>query len=120
MTNEEFIKALLSRLVIKNYINDQKGVQEEIAEFLQQNNLQVINTKDQLLDYYVENVIDYYDDWRNCYQNKYGKNIPLELTKEQGQYLLELANRLNSRQALPDWDDIYEAIEQWLGETYAT
>ena len=117
MTNKEFVNKLISRLYSKNYISWQK----EITEFLQENNLQVINTKDQLLGYSVENVIDYYSEWREYYQVSYGRNIPLELTREQSQYLLDLANRLNSIHELAFcWDDIHQAIEQWLEETYVT
>lgn len=121
MTNEEFAKKLINRLYSKNYISWQESIELEITEFLQENNLQVINTKDQLLGYCVENVIDYYSQDLEHYQEKYGVDIPSELTREQAQYLLELADRLNSNHDLGFcWDDIHEAIEEWLKENYAT
>jgi len=121
MTNEEFAKKLISKLCSRNYISWQEGIQGEVTQFLQENNLQVINTKDQLLGYCVEDVIIYYFQELEHYQEKYGSNIPSELTREQSQYLLELADRLNSKHELTFcWDDIDEAIEEWLGENYAT
>lgn len=104
----------------KYFINAWKDVLvKDIINFLRENNLQVINTKDQLLGFCSEDVSSYYIQKLEHYQEEYGFNIPETLTQKQAQDLLELADTLNSKHDLGFyWDDIDEAINQWLSENY--
>jgi GTP-sensing pleiotropic transcriptional regulator CodY len=116
MTNEEFAEKLISRLCSRNYISWQEGIQGEITEFLQNNNLQVINTKQQLLGYSIEYVIYAYEDYYNNLVSN-TCNLPPKLTTKQAEYILELADRINSNHDCDfSNEDIHDAIDQWIKE----
>lgn len=117
MNNKEFAEQLANyHFTINPIAADQ--LKESISKFLQENNLQVINTKDQLLSFCSDDVVAWYLDSLEDYLKGY-PNAPTKLTQEQSQHLLELANNLNSNHELGFcWDDIDEAIQQWLKENY--
>lgn len=114
MTNEEFAEQLAKSFFSLNDIGFNK-LRKTIDNFLLKNHLQVINTKNQLLGYSVENVHTWYNE-SSEYKEKY-PNAPSELTEKQAQYLLNLADRLNADHDYEfSWEDIDAAINQWLSE----
>lgn len=121
MTNEEFAKGLLQSIdEITNWSYPTTSYISRINKYLTENNLQVINTKDQLLGYCSGDVASYYESNVEHYKEKY-PTVPDKLTVKQSQDLLEWADRLNSKHDLGFCcDDIDEAIEEWLKENYAS
>ena len=114
MTNKEFAEQLARSYHPLNDIGFDR-LREIINNFLLKNHLQVINIKNQLLGYSVENVHTWYNE-SSEYKEKY-TNAPSELTEKQAQYLLNLADRLNAKHDYEfSWEDIDAAINQWLSE----
>lgn len=119
MTNEEFAMNLKNHLIdwgwisVEDYI-EHGNIIDCIEEYLNKNSLQVINIKNQLLGYSVENVHTWYNE--SSYKEKY-PNAPSELTEKQAQYLLNLADILNANHDYGfSWEDIDAAINQWLSK----
>lgn len=115
MTNEEFAEQLDKYLSSKNYyLAAVNGILSDfILDYFKENSLLVINPKQQLLGFSIENVISKYEDYyNNLTPDTY--NLPLHLTTKQAEYILELADRINSNHDCGfTSEDIEEAIEQW-------
>ena len=121
MTNEKFAEGVLKSIdEITDWSYPTTFYISRINKYLTENNLQVINTKNQLLGYCTLDVEGWYASNLEDYQKKY-PIAPSKLTVDQSQNLLEWASNLNSKHDLGFcWDDIDEAIEEWLKENYAS
>ena len=125
MNNNEFAINLKDHLLDCGWVSAEDEEEEDsiidcIETYLNGDNLQVINTKQQLLGYCSDDVVIHYENHVEDYQSRY-PSAPDKLTVEQSQDLLKWADRLNSRHDLGFcWDDIDDAIEEWLEENYVS
>ena len=123
MTNEEFAINLKNHLLDYGWVSaenkeEDNNIVDCIEEYLNGDSLQVISTKDRLLGYCSDDVAGWYKSNVEEYQEKY-PTAPDKLTVEQSQDLLEWASNVNSKHDLGFcWDDIDDAIEEWLKENY--
>ena len=115
MNNKDFANQLAEYLFKNNDYADH--IKEIVPLFLADNNLQVINTRDTLTSFCVEDVVCHYKE----YKNKLSSNltIPDDLTIEQARWILSRADYNNSDHEYGlDWGEIEEAIDEWLEENY--
>ena len=125
MNNNEFAINLKDHLLDCGWVSVEDEEEEDsiidcIETYLNGDNLQVINTKQQLLGYCSKDVFIHYKNNVEDYQSRY-PFAPDELTVEQSQDLLKWADRLKSGHDLGFcWNDIDDAIEEWLKENYAS
>jgi hypothetical protein len=125
MNNNEFAINLKDHLLDCGWVSVEDEEEEDsiidcIETYLNGDNLQVINTKQQLLGYCSDDVVIHYENNVEDYQSRY-PSAPDELTVEQSHDLLEWADRLNSGHDLGFCcDDIDDAIEEWLEENYVS
>lgn len=111
MNNKEFANQVADYLFTNSeYANHIKKV---LPLFLADNHLQVIDTRDSLLSFCVEDVICHYDYYKkNLTSNQ---NIPKKLNISQARYILNEANYINTKHEYGlDWNDIELAIANWI------
>ena len=113
MNNQEFAEQLAEFLDITFKELDVPEIAEQIKDFLFENKLAVYNTREQLEGCSIEDVYNYY----SIMLANNPDVEPIELTKEQAIWILDEADRINSKHEYPLGEyDFQEAIEKWLEE----
>jgi hypothetical protein len=113
MTNEEFAIGLLQSIdEITNWSYPKTSYISRIKNYLAKNNLQVINSKEELVAITLNDIEDQYALY---IQNNPNVKAPEKLTELQAKWILNEADSINSKYDLYYEEcDIQLAIENWL------
>jgi len=114
MNNQEFANQIADYLFTDEDYNNH--VKEVLPLFLSKHNLQIIDTRDTLVSFCVEDVILHYEEFKNNNPTNL-IDFPDKLTIEQARWILARADYNNSKHEDGlDWDEIELAIDEWLEE----